>query len=118
MTASAASGAFSSSNPLPPSELACTLACAARITALEKALRDETRLNATILKERDLYGQRWRHWEVQYNAVIGDAERWREHVRPVVFEDAWAVMERQGYNYGADALEQVRFGWELHKSLA
>lgn len=29
------------------------------------------------------------------------------------FEEAWAEMEAQGYQYGEDALEQVRFGWNL-----
>jgi uncharacterized membrane protein YjgN (DUF898 family) len=29
------------------------------------------------------------------------------------FEEAWARMERKGYRYGKDALEQVRFGWRL-----
>ena len=29
------------------------------------------------------------------------------------FEQVWAQKEREGYSYGEDALEQVRFGWEL-----
>lgn len=29
------------------------------------------------------------------------------------FEQAWAEKEAEGYRYGADALEQVRFGWEI-----
>ena len=29
------------------------------------------------------------------------------------FEQAWARQEKKGYQYGPDALEQVRFGWEL-----
>lgn len=29
------------------------------------------------------------------------------------FEEAWKVKEAEGYQYGKDALEQVRFGWEL-----
>jgi hypothetical protein len=29
------------------------------------------------------------------------------------FERAWKRMERKGYKYGADALEQVRLGWRL-----
>ena len=32
------------------------------------------------------------------------------------FEEAWAEMEAKGYRYGADALEHVRFGWELRES--
>jgi hypothetical protein len=35
-----------------------------------------------------------------------------ELARPT-FEEVWAEKERQGYQYGHDALEQVRFGWEL-----
>ena len=30
------------------------------------------------------------------------------------FEEAWAKKETEGYQYGRDALEQVRFGWDLH----
>ncbi len=29
------------------------------------------------------------------------------------FDEVWAEKEREGYRYGDDALEQVRFGWEL-----
>lgn len=29
------------------------------------------------------------------------------------FEEVWAEKEAEGYQYGHDALEQVRFGWEL-----
>ncbi len=32
------------------------------------------------------------------------------------FEEAWAVKKAEGYQYGEDALEQVRFGWELRES--
>lgn len=30
------------------------------------------------------------------------------------FEQAWAEKEAQGYQYGEDALEGVRFGWQIH----
>lgn len=33
----------------------------------------------------------------------------------VTFERAWAKKERLGYRYGGDALEQVRFGWQLRE---
>jgi hypothetical protein len=29
------------------------------------------------------------------------------------FERAWKKMEERGYQYGEDALEQVRLGWEM-----
>ena len=29
------------------------------------------------------------------------------------FEDAWAKKEAEGYRYGRDALENVRFGYEM-----
>lgn len=29
------------------------------------------------------------------------------------FEEAWAAKEAEGFRYGADALEQVRLGWEM-----
>lgn len=33
------------------------------------------------------------------------------------FEDAWKVKAAEGYQYGRDALEQVRFGWDLRKEM-
>ena len=33
------------------------------------------------------------------------------------FEAAWSEMERRGYRYGPDALEQVRFGWEIARGM-
>lgn len=32
------------------------------------------------------------------------------------FEEVWVEMERKGYQYGRDALEQVRLGWEMAKA--
>lgn len=32
------------------------------------------------------------------------------------FEEAWAAKEREGYQYGEDALENVKFGWEIRES--
>ncbi len=32
---------------------------------------------------------------------------------PDAFRAAWAEMEAQGYQYGEDAIESVRLGWEL-----
>lgn len=29
------------------------------------------------------------------------------------FREAWALKEAEGYRYGHDALEQVRFGWDM-----
>lgn len=29
------------------------------------------------------------------------------------FDEVWAQKKREGYSYGEDALEQVRFGWRL-----
>ena len=37
---------------------------------------------------------------------------------PVTFEQAWATYEAKGYQYGKDALEQVRFGWEIAHEFA
>jgi hypothetical protein len=34
------------------------------------------------------------------------------------FEEVWAEMESQGYQYGDDALEQVRLGWNLALEVA
>jgi len=33
------------------------------------------------------------------------------------FEEAWKAFEAQGFRYGRDALEQVRFGWNIAKGL-
>jgi len=33
------------------------------------------------------------------------------------FEEAWKAFEAQGFMYGRDALEQVRFGWNIAKGL-
>lgn len=30
------------------------------------------------------------------------------------FDRVWAIKEAEGYQYGEDALEQVRFGWDLY----
>lgn len=47
-------------------------------------------------------------------------ERVRRYIHDLIkgatmktFEEVWAEKEREGYSYGEDALEQVRFGWEL-----
>ena len=37
--------------------------------------------------------------------------------QPATFEAAWAQMELRGFNYGSDALENVRFGWEIGRGL-
>jgi hypothetical protein len=37
----------------------------------------------------------------------------------LTFEQAWAEKERKGYQYGEDALEHVRMGWDMaHRNLA
>lgn len=57
--------------------------------------------------------------KVAIPALLNEVERLRATVArlraPIAesFEEAWAAMEAQGYRYGEDALEQVRFGWEL-----
>ncbi len=37
----------------------------------------------------------------------------RGECRDMTFAEAWAVKAAEGYQYGADALEQVRFGWDI-----
>lgn len=34
----------------------------------------------------------------------------------ITFDEAWSEKEAAGYQYGRDALEQVRFGWEIRES--
>lgn len=41
-----------------------------------------------------------------YDALVGE---------PRTFEEVWAQKEREGYQYGREALENVRFGWELRE---
>lgn len=50
----------------------------------------------------------WRDAEIdRLRAVL-------ENGRPATtFDQAWARMEAAGYQYGHEALEQVRLGWEL-----
>jgi hypothetical protein len=38
---------------------------------------------------------------------------WLAVVPNVSFEEAWRLKEAEGYQYGQDALEQVRLGWEM-----
>lgn len=38
-----------------------------------------------------------------------------QYLRPLTFEEVWKEMEKAGYDYGEDALQGVRFGWELYK---
>ena len=50
--------------------------------------------------------------------ALADAEhaassRAGQEARWSTFEECWADKEREGYQYGEDALEGVRFGWEL-----
>ena len=33
------------------------------------------------------------------------------------FKEAWAEKEAEGYQYGHDALEQVRFGWDMRAAV-
>lgn len=35
-------------------------------------------------------------------------------LRKTAFDRVWAIKEAEGYQYGEDALEQVRFGWDLY----
>lgn len=42
----------------------------------------------------------------------------REAAEPVTFEQAWQTYKAKGYKYGRDALEQVKFGWEIAQEFA
>lgn len=35
----------------------------------------------------------------------------------ITFEEAWAEKVEQGYQYGEDALQGVRFGWDIHEDV-
>jgi hypothetical protein len=62
-------------------------------------------------------------WELVKRALIaglgknpihpGTPEEFNEQVSRPTFEDVWALKEAEGYQYGEDALEQVKFGWQL-----
>ncbi len=56
--------------------------------------------------------------ETQQRADANDIQRALtgapEHAGPdPTFEQAWSEKEAEGYQYGEEALERVRFGWEL-----
>ncbi len=55
---------------------------------------------------------------IRFLATIDDLTRRLEEVRPQgrSFEQVWQQKEQEGYQYGHDALEQVRFGWELREA--
>jgi len=40
-------------------------------------------------------------------------ELWNAIYNPPTFKSAWAAKEASGYQYGPNALEQVKFGWEI-----
>lgn len=47
-------------------------------------------------------------------ALIVDAA---QHFKGATFEQAWAKFEAAGYQYGGDALTNVRFGWKIANGL-
>jgi len=50
----------------------------------------------------------WAHHDSLHGRASPPAPRW-----PFTFDVAWAKMAAKGYRYGADALEQVRLGWDM-----
>jgi hypothetical protein len=36
-----------------------------------------------------------------------------EFFKPKTFDEAWQAYVKKGYNYGEDALENLRFGWQV-----
>jgi hypothetical protein len=43
----------------------------------------------------------------------GHPQEFDEEVREPTFQEAWRAFQDAGYQYGEEALEQVRFGWEI-----
>lgn len=52
-----------------------------------------------------------------YEKRIADLECALNGTGAESFDSAWAEKEAQGFIYGHDALEQVRFGWEIRGSV-
>lgn len=62
------------------------------------------------------YAQRRREVDAEFADDLERALQAEGFVPPppmITFEEMWAKKEAEGFQYGHDALEQVRFGWEL-----
>jgi hypothetical protein len=52
--------------------------------------------------------------EMEFCAKCGGSFlEWMKDHPVVTFEQAWAVKEVAGFQYGPEALEQVRMGWDM-----
>jgi hypothetical protein len=63
-------------------------------------------------------GHPLRHWDRTCPACQQEPQPMTESQMtdtqmPLNFEDEWVKYEAKGYDYGHDALEQVRFGWQI-----
>lgn len=67
---------------------------------------------------RELLVLLWRERAVLPSGLVEQIRPWTtSSPAPQTFEQAWAHKEAEGYQYGEDALEQVRMGWEMAKGL-
>lgn len=82
-----------------------------------KRLRDQARLETAVVRIMEPELERLRDTVKKQEDLIERA-RARRAVEGKTFEEAWARMEALGYQYGEDALEQVRLGWDLRETTA
>jgi hypothetical protein len=65
---------------------------------------------------RELLVLLWRERAALPSGLVEQIRPWTtSSPAPQTFEQAWALKEAEGYQYGEDALEQVRMGWEMAK---
>lgn len=65
---------------------------------------------------RELLVLLWRERAALPSGLVEQIRPWTtSSPAPQTFEQAWAVKEAEGYQYGEDALEKVRIGWEMAK---
>ncbi len=65
---------------------------------------DGWRLISSTVSKSDYIMWFWEREKVEINDKSQDQ---------ISFDQAWKEKEKEGYQYGRDALEQVRFGWEI-----
>lgn len=78
-------------------------------------------INSQVITERDTIAREAETELGRLNSIITQKVEEFERLLKIVtdreplsdFDAAWAKMGSQGYQYGEEALEQVRFGWFL-----
>lgn len=95
----------------PPSAPGAAVLSLYRAEAENKSLREEV---ARLVREADAH-RRDRADRLD-KALAAQRELSLRNEAGPTFEEAWAKKKAEGYRYGPDALERVRFGWEMRAS--